>query len=319
MEEDDLDTYFIGDYTIEHFNMTNQSGTYDRRDGVNDYETYQDLLNAMETMGFSIQEQSDITTVTCALLHPSNLTLTEKRADESEIDRDNSFLPAALSLLGTTEDSLNRALCYFSITAGREKHIRSYSKAQAEKGLLILIKATFGALFTHIVKRVNDSITLKKTGGRSNRNTNDKSAVASIGVLDIFGFEIFQFNSFEQLCINYCNEALQQQFNMFVLKNEQDEYEREGIQWSFISFPDNQDVLDLIDKKGTGILNILDDQCRAPGTTDKTFINDLYQKLSRHTRFKADYRQVGARKFAIVHYAGTVEYESDSFVEKNRD
>jgi myosin-5 len=93
-------------------------------------------------------------------------------------------------------------------------------------------------------------------------------------VLDIFGFESFRTNSFEQLCINYCNEALQQQFNLFVLKNEQDIYEQEGINWSFISFPDNQDALDLIWKKGYGILNILDDQCRAPGTTDKTFASE---------------------------------------------
>jgi myosin heavy subunit len=104
-----------------------------------------------------------------------------------------------------------------------------------------------------------------------------------------------------------------------LLKNEQEEYEREGILWSYVSFPDNQDVLDLISKKGAGILDILDDQCRAPGTTDKTFINDLYQKLSRHKRFQADFRQVGARKFAIIHYAGTVEYDSEGFVEKNRD
>ena len=92
--------------------------------------------------------------------------------------------------------------------------------------------------------------------------------------VDIFGFESFKTNSFEQLCINYCNEALQQQFNLFVLKKEQEEYEHEGIKWSYISFPDNQDVLDLIWKKGFGILNILDDQCRAPGTTDKTFASE---------------------------------------------
>ena len=132
-------------------------------------------------------------------------------------------------------------------------------------------------------------------------------------------FWTFKFNSFEQLCINYYNVALQQQFNLFVLKNEQEEYDREGIHWSFISFPDNQGVLDLIDKKGAGILNILDDQCRVPRTTDKTFVNNLYQKLSRHSRFQADFRQVGGKKFAIVHYAGTVECSSEGFLEKNRD
>jgi myosin-5 len=93
-----------------------------------------------------------------------------------------------------------------------------------------------------------------------------------------------------------------------VLKNEQEEYEREGIKWSFISFPENQDVLDLIWKKGYGILNILDDQCRAPGTTDKTFANDLYQKLTGKPRFEANFRQVGARQFGVFHYAGRLTF-----------
>lgn len=320
MEDNDLEKYYLTEYTAVDFRMTNQSDTYDRRDGVSDYDTFQDLLGAMETMGFESSEQDDIMTVTCALLHASNLNLSSINAgDESEIDKTNVHLEPLTSLLGISADALNRALCYFSITAGREKHTRSNSKEKAAKGLLALIKATYGALFNYVVKRVNESITVEDTSVRGGRGKDLSKAAASIGVLDIFGFESFKSNSFEQLCINYCNETLQQQFNMFVLKNEQDEYEKEGIQWSFISFPDNQDALDLIDKRGSGILSILDDQCRAPGTTDKTFINDIYQKLSRHNRFQANRRQIGSRKFAIVHYAGTVEYGSKGFVEKNRD
>jgi len=324
MEESDLERYFISDYNAEDFKMTNQSDTYDRRDGVSDYETYQDLVQAMETMGFAMKEQTDIMSVTCALLHASNLSINSITADEGEIDRTNVHLEPALSLLGLSADAFNRALCYFSITAGREKHTRSISRENAEKGLLALIKATYGALFTYVVTRVNESITIENassstSSGSRRGNPSANTAAASIGVLDIFGFESFMVNSFEQLCINYCNETLQQQFNMFVLKNEQAQYEQEGIQWSFISFPDNQDALDLIDKKGTGILSILDDQCRAPGATDKTFINGLYQTVSRHKRFEADYRQIGGRKFSIIHYAGTVEYTSEGFVEKNRD
>lgn len=125
-------------------------------------------------------------------------------------------------------------------------------------------------------------------------------------------------NSFEQLCINYCNEALQQQFNRFVLHNEQEEYHREGISWSFIEFPENQDVLELIDSKGSGILNILHDQCRTPGASDKTFALSLYDKCSFHSRFEADSRQVGQQLFAVNHYAGSVEYSVEGFVEKNR-
>lgn len=161
---------------------------------------------------------------------------------------------------------------------------------------------------------------MKENGGTGRGvSRSSSSKKGKVGVLDIFGFESFKNNSFEQLCINYCNEALQQQFNLFVLKKEQEEYQREGIQWSYITFPDNQDVLDLIYKKGSGILNILDDQCRAPGTTDKTFSTDLYKKCTGHARFQADFRQVGSRLFGIFHYAGVVEYDTEGFVEKNRD
>lgn len=317
LSDEELDTYHLTNYTVEDFIMTNQSGTYDRRDGVSDYDTFESLVVAMDTMGFSKDEQTDIFSLVCALLHASNLTFKSITADESEIDMENEHINAFLNLMGLTGEDLNRALCYFSIVAGREKHQRSNSKEKAEKGLLALIKTTYGALFTHVVKRVNDCIAIFHSNTKD--GIDHTAAAASIGVLDIFGFESFKTNSFEQLCINYCNEALQQQFNLFVLKNEQEEYKNEGIQWSYVEFPDNQDVLDLISKKATGILSILDDQCKAPGTTDKTFINDLYQKVSRHKRFQADYRQVGARKFAIVHYAGSVEYDSEGFVEKNRD
>ena len=119
--------------------------------------------------------------------------------------------------------------------------------------------------------------------------------------------------------INYCNESLQQQFNQFVLHNEQVEYDREGIPWSFIEFPDNQAVLDLIDTKSVGILNILHDQCRIPGASDRTFALQMYEKCMSHERFEADSRQVAEQLFAIHHYAGLVEYDVEGFVEKTRD
>ena len=140
-----------------------------------------------------------------------------------------------------------------------------------------------------------------------------------IGVLDIFGFECFDYNSFEQLCINYCNEALQQQFNRFVFKLEQEEYEREGIEWSFIAFPDNQDVLDLIEAKRSGILSILDEQCRLPTCTDMTFARAAYETCGAHDRFLATNNQKVVGAFSVYHYAGPVEYSAVNFLEKNKD
>jgi len=325
MTEDELDQFLLADYTAEDFKITSCSGTYDRRDGVQDTDTYEDLVDALEVMGFTKEQQDDVFSIASAVLHLSNLGINPiKGGEECEIDAENEHLEPILKLLGVTKENLNQALCYFKIEARGQSYTRAVQKDKAEKGLEALMKATYSAIFDYIVKRVNASITVKKKGSKSEtgsgrRSKGGNSGSAFIGVLDIFGFESFKVNSFEQLCINYCNEALQQQFNLFVLKNEQDEYEQEGIKWSFISFPDNQDALDLIWKKGYGILNILDDQCRAPGTTDKTFANDLYQKLTGKPRFEANFRQVGARQFGVFHYAGLVEYETDGFVEKNRD
>merc|ERR1719232_141406 len=266
-------------------------------------------------MGFTEEEQDNIMTVTCACLHFANVDVISLTDDESKLNSDNEHLDYVLNLIGSKFDDLNRALCYFSIQAGRETHVRSRNKNKTEQAILSLVKATYGAMFDFIVKRVNSSITVPtaKAGHRQ-----DKVA-AFIGCLDIFGFESFKHNSFEQLCINYCNEALQRQFNLFVLKSEQEEYTREGIKWSFIEFPENQDVLDLIDKKPSGIIQLLDDASRGVRGSDKTFADALYRKCSGHKRFEATFRQKGAMKFGVKHYAGPVEYECEGFVEKNKD
>ena len=283
MSDDDRRRFHLDEHNSPmDFRITNRSGTYDRRDGINDADTYADLVEALDVMGFPNERQCDLFGVASAILHLSNININPIRGgEECEIDETNSHLGPALELLGVTRENLNQALCYFKIEARGQSYTRAVQKDKAEKGLEALMKATYSASFDYIVKTINSSITVKRTGGGGgvggggraalSRAESSSSGSAVIGVLDIFGFESFRTNSFEQLCINYCNEALQQQFNLFVLKNEQDIYEQEGISWSFISFPDNQDALDLIWKTGYGILNILDDQCRAPGTTDKTF------------------------------------------------
>jgi myosin-5 len=322
----ELRQYFLASTAApEDFRITN-SGTYDRRDGVTDKETYRALRNAMNTMKFPAEEQRDVFAITAAILHASNLTFND-HGESSSLDDNNVHLEPVCYLLGVTPTDLNQALCFSALQAGRETQVqRSLPLFKAQKGLEALLKATYGALFSYLVKRINDSVAYSEKlyleeSGQPNENLTYpwSRPAASIGVLDIFGFESFTKNSFEQLCINYCNEALQQQFNAFVLKNEQAEYEREGIEWSFIEFPENQDVLDLIDKRGSGILNILDDQCRAPGTTDRSFAADVYSKCKDQPRFSVNRRQTAIHQFEIHHYAGPVEYSTDGFVEKNRD
>ena len=333
MDARELRQFFLASTaTPEDFRIT-ASGTYDRRDGVSDLDTYRALRNAMNTMKFPAREQKDIFSVTAAILHASNLNFIDLGGEESSLDERNVHLAPVCHLLGVTAGDLNRALCYFSITAGKDVTVeRSLTLEKAEKGLEGLLKATYGALFAYLVRRINSSIAF---GSDKRRNSSEDDAsvegeeskestewlrpVASIGVLDIFGFESFNTNSFEQICINYCNEALQQQFNAFVLKNEQEEYKREGIEWSFIEFPENQDVLDLIEKRGSGILSILDDQCRAPGTSDKSFALDVYKKCQDQARFTATRKQTATLHFSVQHYAGPVEYTTAGFTEKNRD
>lgn len=123
-----------------------------------------------------------------------------------------------------------------------------------------------------------------------------------IGVLDIFGFELFENNSFEQLCINYTNEKLQQFFNQFIFKLEQEEYAREGISWESIQFKDNQPCLDLIEGK-TGLFMLLDEECRVPKGSDDTFLSKIYETLGKNENLS---RAKGKTHFAIKHYAGEV-------------
>jgi myosin-5 len=304
---------YISTQTARDFKMTCQSSTFDRRDGVDDRETFQELNHALQTVGFTSTERTDLFSVACALLHTSNLTFTDissTQYDASALDRSNASLRSAVALLGVEVEDLNNAMTRCAIQARGEVLYKHLDRERAQKALESLIKTTYGAMFEHIVRRVNTFI-----AGASDRSP---SQAACIGVLDIFGFESFEVNSFEQLCINYCNEALQQQFNRFVFKLEQHEYQKEGIEWSFISFPDNQDVLDLIEKKHDGILSILDEQCRLPRCTDATFARTVYEKC-QHPRLEATKAQQANSTFSIQHYAGLVEYDTANFLEKNKD
>jgi myosin-5 len=336
--------FYLGHYTARDFRMTCASQTFDRRDGANDSQLFDQLVlgryllqelccvrlplgvetdssivkrfvAAMRTLGFDPDMQMDIFGVTTAFLHASNLEFVAISDDSSKVDDSNPHLEPVLKLLGLEKNAFQSALCEFDIEAGSMSYTRHVNKALAKKGLKALIKATYGAMFSFIAQKINKRIDCKSTGSLMH-GTNK---AASIYVLDIFGFESFPKNSFEQLCINYCNEALQQQFNLFIFKTEQEEYKREGITWEFIEFPDNRDVLDLIDHKRIGILSILTDQCLTPRGTDNLFADTMYKTCGEYNRFTADDLQRGNKQFTILHYAGSVTYDTEGFVEKNKD
>jgi myosin-5 len=329
----------LGRANPQDFVMTTSSSeTYKRRDGVRDDTTLSTLRKAMGTMGFSPSDQMDIFSVVSALLHLSNITFTEDSSNGCNLNSKNPSLDPALQLLGVTSDALYQALCCVNIEAGGEKLVKKLFLDQSIKAKEALLKATYGAIFAYLVQSVNscingerkeDTISPENSCSEENADENDSSvkkdiplAAAFIGVLDIFGFESFQKNSFEQLCINYCNESLQQQFNKFVFKLEQAEYEKEGISWNFIAFPDNQNVLDLIDQKRDGMLSILDEQSFLSQCTDQSFAQSVFQKCGKGGSggpFLATTGQIARGAFSIKHYAGPVEYDTNGFLEKNKD
>jgi myosin-5 len=330
--EDERDEFLLNGYEVQDFHLTNQSGTYDRRDHVDDIDMHKEMVEAMEVMGFGSDIVQQIMRMVVAVLFAGNMVF-GKRGDAAILEETEASLAVA-QLLGVSFDNLAASLTSKVIFARGDMIHKSLDVAQAQKANEALIKAIYGALFDFIGEKINDSI---NAGSKSSRSPAKRSALgrsatedgpvnivptggASIGVLDIFGFETFKVNAFEQLCINYTNETLQQQFNKFVFKLEQQEYEREGILWKFIPFPDNQDVLDLIDKPRTGILQILDEQCIVDWGTDKKFSLSLYSTCDQvSNRFHVSPSQRVRNQFAVEHYAGMVEYSTENWLEKNKD
>ena len=260
-------------FPLEGCRYTNQSDCYERADGVDDADDWKAMREAMDVMNFSPEEQNCLFTITSAIMHLScvefvPLSKAGKTGEEGSRIGLYEAAAAAASLLEVSSDDMESVLCSRTIEAGRQKHIVPNSKERAEYARDAMAKCIYGRMFEWIVRRINAAITSKIT-----------KSTSFIGILDIFGFEVFVTNSFEQLCINFANEALQQQFNQFMFKLEQNIYEREGIDWSFIDFPDNADCIALIERSRTGIIAILDETCIFPKGDDPMFARKLYQNV----------------------------------------
>eukprot|EP00210_Caulerpa_lentillifera_P001139 g1097.t1 len=276
----------------KHFNYLNQSTCYNLH-GVDNARDYQRTRQAMSLVGINESDQVSICRTVAAVLHLGNVAFTEgEDADQSIVANETSawHLEAAAKLLGIDAGALKHSL------TTRTRHTRD------------------GPIVSPInVKAAKDMATVNKSIGQ------DPNAFAVVGVLDIYGFECFKENDFEQFCINLANEKLQQHFNQHVFKMEQAEYEKEQIEWSYITFVDNQDVLDLIEKKPFGIIDLLDETCRFQNATHEDLALKFYtnDEIKKHKRFEKPRRSNTA--FTIDHYAGKVTYETDNFLQKNRD
>ncbi|CAM0882392.1 unnamed protein product [Alopecurus aequalis] len=302
---EDIKRYKLGDPSSFHY--LNQSSCI-RVDGINDAEEYLATRNAMDMVGITEQEQEAIFRVVAAVLHLGNINFAKgSEADSSVIKDDKSrfHLNTAGELLMCDCEKLENALIKREINTPEGVITTTVGPNSATISRDGFAKQIYSRLFDWLVNRINASI------------GQDPSSDKLIGVLDIYGFESFKTNSFEQLCINFTNEKLQQHFNQNVFKMEQEEYTREQINWSYIEFVDNQDVLDLIEKKPGGIIALLDEACMFPKSTHETLSQKLYEKFKNHKRFAKP--KLSRTAFTIQHYAGDVTYQSDHFLDKNKD
>ncbi|KAM6541919.1 hypothetical protein CsatB_006366 [Cannabis sativa] len=290
-----------------HFHYLNQSKVYEL-DGVSNAEEYIKTRRAMDIVGISHEDQEAIFRSLAGILHLGNIEFSPGKEHDSSILKDqksNFHLQMVANLFMCDVDLLLATLCTRSIQTREGSIVKALDCNAAVAGRDALAKTVYARLFDWLVDKINKSV------------GQDLNSQVQIGVLDIYGFECFKDNSFEQFCINFANEKLQQHFNEHVFKMEQDEYSKEEINWSYIEFIDNQDVLDLIEKKPIGIIALLDEACMFPRSTHETFSMKLFQHFRSHSRLeKAKFSETD---FTVSHYAGKVTYHTDTFLDKNRD
>ncbi|XP_061374694.1 myosin-6-like [Gastrolobium bilobum] len=305
--KEDTNKYKLGDPRT--FRYLNQSNCIEL-DGLDDSKEYLATRRAMDVVGISSDEQDAIFRVVAAVLHLGNIEFVkgvDEEMDSSQPkDEESHFhLKTAAELFMCDEKSLEDSFCKRVMVTRGEAITKWLDPVSAALSRDAFAKIVYSRLFDWIVNKINNSI------------GQDPDSKSLIGVLDIYGFESFKTNSFEQFCINLTNEKLQQHFNQHVFKMEQEEYQKEEIDWSYIEFVDNQDVLDLIEKKPGGVIALLDEACMFPRSTHETFAEKLYQTFKDNKRFSKP--KLSRTDFTINHYAGDVTYQTDHFLDKNKD
>ncbi|XWS70176.1 hypothetical protein CRYUN_Cryun03dG0026300 [Craigia yunnanensis] len=297
----DVEKYKLG--YPSHFHYLNQSKTYEL-EGVSSAEEYMKTRRAMDIIGISHEDQEAIFCTLAAILHLGNVEFSPGREHDSSVIKDqksNFHLQMAAYLFRCDVNLLLATLCTRTIQTCEGSIVKALDCNAAVASPDALAKTVYSQLFDWLVDKINMSV------------GQDLNSHIQIGVLDIYGFECFKHNSFEQFCINFANEKLQQHFNEHVFKMEQDEYRKEEINWSYIEFVDNQDVLDLIEKKPIGVIALSDEACMFPKSTHETFSTKLFQNFRAHSRLeKAKFSETD---FIVSHYAG----KAYTFLDKNRD
>uniref|UniRef100_A0A3B4YC93 Uncharacterized protein n=2 Tax=Seriola lalandi dorsalis TaxID=1841481 RepID=A0A3B4YC93_SERLL len=277
---------------------------------INDSDELMATHSAIEVLGFTGEERIGIYKLTGAVMHYGNMKFKQKQREEQAEPDGTEVADKSAYLMGLNSADLLKALCYPRVKVGNEYVTKGQTVQQVYNSIGALAKSVYEKMFMWMVLRINQMLDTKQP------------RQFFIGVLDIAGFEIFDYNSLEQLCINFTNEKLQQFFNhhMFVL--EQEEYKKEGIEWEFIDFGmDLAACIELIEKP-MGIFSILEEECMFPKASDTTFKNKLYdQHLGKSSNFQKPKPVKGKAEahFSLVHYAGTVDYSITGWLDKNKD
>uniref|UniRef100_A0A8C3ABJ4 Myosin Ic, paralog a n=1 Tax=Cyclopterus lumpus TaxID=8103 RepID=A0A8C3ABJ4_CYCLU len=316
--DDDLLTTLALERNPQSYNYL-VKGNCPRLSSVSDKNNWKVVMKALSVIGFTEEEVQKLLDIIASVLHLGNTQFGEGEEGETYITTETQITHLA-KLLGVDVSALRDALTHKKLTAKGEEMISPLNFEQAMSARDALAKAVYGRTFTWLVEKINQSLALKEI-------YHSGKGCTVIGLLDIYGFEVLQHNSFEQFCINYCNEKLQQLFIELTLRSEQEEYETEGIAWETVQYIDNKIICDLIEEKHKGIISILDEECLRPGETcDVSFLEKLEDTLGGHPHFvthklaNGKTRRVMSREeFRLLHYAGEVNYNVNGFLDKNND
>ena len=285
-------------------------------EGLDDVKDFAVMEKSMTDCGMEAKEKSNAFRISAAVLHIGQLILGES-GDGCAINGDCKATLGGLSaMLGLDADAVEKAICFKTISIAGSESAKGMTTEQAMYGRDALGKALYSKLFDWIVERCNICFPYPKA-----------KSVNYIGILDIAGFEYFQVNSFEQFSINYCNEKLQQFFNERVLKDEQELYVKESIKFKEVEYVDNEDVIELIEAKGTGLLAMIDEESKLPRASDATLTEKIHKQYAKHFRLQLPrkskmsyYKSLRDNEgFIIRHFAGAVCYQTHDFMHKNND
>ncbi|XP_044862668.1 unconventional myosin-X isoform X1 [Mauremys mutica] len=297
IEEEEKDAFYLS--VPEHYHYLNQSGCVADKT-INDTDSFKEVITAMEVMKFSKEEVREVLRLLAGILHLGNIEFITAGGAQVSF---KTALGRSAELLGLDSTQLTEALTQRSMILRGEEILTPLSVQQAVDSRDSVAMALYSQCFAWVIKKINSRI-------------RGKEDFKSIGILDIFGFENFEVNRFEQFNINYANEKLQEYFNKHIFSLEQLEYSREGLVWKDIDWTDNGECLDLIEKK-LGLLALINEESHFPQATDCTLLEKLHSQHANNSFYVKP--RVAVHNFGVKHYAGEVQYDVRGILEKNRD